>query len=131
MAPGVESGKTRCRPYKESAQRPGWRPTGESLSVFAPLPASFSLPRDHSVCFPDGATFVAGSFQAFVGDFRPELFERARRRFVRVPFGVIRCPRHLTTLPIIWLNLLVRALPRSLLRAIQKESQRRLAIVRR
>ena len=51
-------------------------------------------PRDHGVGFPDGAAFVAGSFQGFVGDFRPEFFERPRCRLVRVPFGIIRCPWH-------------------------------------
>jgi hypothetical protein len=63
------------------------------------LAACFSLPRHHSVCFPDGAAFIAGSFQAFIGDFHPKLFKRSRRRLVGVPFGVIRCPRHLTALP--------------------------------
>jgi hypothetical protein len=51
-------------------------------------------PRDHSVRFPDSAPFVAGSFQAFVGDFRPQLFQRPRGRFVRMPFGVTRSPWH-------------------------------------
>ena len=51
-------------------------------------------PRNHSVRFPDRATFVAGSCQAFVGDFRPQLFQRSRCRLVRMPFGIIRSPRH-------------------------------------
>lgn len=60
----------------------------------APLVAGFRLSPDHSVRFPDSAAFVAGSFQAFVGDFRPEFFELPRGRLVCVPFGVIRSPRH-------------------------------------
>jgi len=47
--------------------------TDQSFFGFAPLVAGFRTPRDHSVRFPDSAAFVAGSFQAFVGDFRPEL----------------------------------------------------------
>ena len=65
----------------------------------APLVVGFRLPCDHSVRFADSAAFVAGLFQAVIGDFRPELFQRPRCRLVRVPFGVIRCPRHLTKLP--------------------------------
>src|SRR5262245_41168299 len=65
------------------------------VGSFAPLSGGFSLTRDHSVCFPDGAAFVTGPFQAFVGDFRPEFLKRVRCRLVRVPFGVIRCPGHL------------------------------------
>ena len=56
--------------------------------------AGFSLPRDHGVGFTDSTTFVAVSLQAFVGDFRPKLFEFRRRRLVRVPFGFIRSPGH-------------------------------------
>ena len=40
---------------------------------FASLVAGFRTPRDNSVRFSDSAAFIAGSFQAFVGDFRPEL----------------------------------------------------------
>jgi len=58
--------------------------------------AVFCLPRDHGVCFSDHATFVAGSFEAFVGDFCPKLFQRPRCCFVRMPFGVVRSPRHLS-----------------------------------
>jgi hypothetical protein len=61
--------------------------------------AGVRLPRDHSVRFPDSAAFVASSFQGFVGDFRPELFQRRRCRLMRVPFGIIRRPRHLIRLP--------------------------------
>jgi len=48
------------------------------------------LPCDHRVGFPDSAAFVAGSFQAFVGDFCPEFLQLPRYCLVRVPFGVIR-----------------------------------------
>jgi len=40
--------------------------------------AVFCLPRDHGVCFSDHATFVAGSFEAFVGNFCPKLFQHHR-----------------------------------------------------
>jgi hypothetical protein len=50
---------------------------------------------NHSVRFPDGATLVAGSFQAFIGNFRPELFQLRRRRLAGVPFCIIRGPGHL------------------------------------
>jgi len=56
------------------------------------------LPCDDGIRFPDRAAFVAGSLQAFVGDFRPNLFQRPRCRLVRMPFGVIRSPRHLSRL---------------------------------
>jgi hypothetical protein len=59
----------------------------------------FRLPRDHSVGFPDSTAFVARSFQGFIGDFRPKLFQRPRRRLVRVPFGIIRSPWHLIRFP--------------------------------
>jgi hypothetical protein len=36
--------------------------------------ASFRLPRDYDIRLPDSAAFIAGAFQAFVGDFRPKLF---------------------------------------------------------
>jgi hypothetical protein len=52
------------------------------------------LSRDHSVRFPDGASFVASVFQALVSDFRPTLFQSLGCRFVRVPFGIIGGPRH-------------------------------------
>jgi len=32
-------------------------------------------------------------------DFRPQLFQRPRRRLVRVPFGIIWSPRHVNQLP--------------------------------
>jgi hypothetical protein len=60
------------------------------ISPDTPLLTGFGPPRDHSVRFPDSAAFVAGSFQAFVGDFCPELLQLRRCRLVRVPFGVIR-----------------------------------------
>jgi hypothetical protein len=101
------------------------------FQIRSALPVCFSLPRDHSVCFSDGATFVAGSFQAFVGDFRPKLFKHARRRFVRVPFGVIWCPRHFDHARDNSAQSACLGLTRSLLGAIQKESQRRLSVVRR
>ena len=47
------------------------------------LVAGFCLPRDHGFRFPDRATFVAGSFQAFVGEFRPKLLQLPRCRFRR------------------------------------------------
>jgi hypothetical protein len=46
--------------------------------------AAFRLSRDHGVRFADGAGFVAGVFQAFVGDFRPKLFEFLRCGLVRL-----------------------------------------------
>jgi len=55
----------------------------------------FRLPRDDGVRFPDRAAFIGGSFQAFVCDLRPKLLQRPRCRLVRMPFGVIRSPRHL------------------------------------
>ncbi len=60
--------------------------------------AVFCVPRDHGVRFPDRAAFVASSFEAFVGDFCPKLFQRSRCRLVRMPFGVVRSPRHLSRL---------------------------------
>ena len=63
------------------------------------LVSAFRLPRDDGVRFPDRAAFIAGSFQAFVCDLRPKLLQRPRRRFVRMPFGVVRSPRHVTSLP--------------------------------
>ena len=56
--------------------------------------ADFRLPRDNGVRFPDRAAFVAGPFQAFVCHLRPKLFQRLRCRLVRMPFGVVRNPRH-------------------------------------
>jgi hypothetical protein len=58
----------------------------------------FLLPCDHRVGFTDSAAFVAGSLQTFVGDFCPKVFQNLGRRLVRVPFSVIRCPRHLIRL---------------------------------
>jgi hypothetical protein len=52
------------------------------------------LSRDHSVRFPDGASFVASVFQALVGDLRPKLFQSLGCRLVRVAFGLIGGPRH-------------------------------------
>jgi len=72
---------------------------GHQVARFAPLVGVFRLPRDHSVRFSDSAAFVAGSFQGFVGDFRPELFQRRRCGLVRVPFGIIRSPRRLMRFP--------------------------------
>jgi hypothetical protein len=57
------------------------------------------LPRDHSVRLANGAAFIAGSFQGFIGDFRPQLLQLPRCRLARVSFGLIRSPRHLTSLP--------------------------------
>jgi hypothetical protein len=59
------------------------------------LVAGVGLPRDNSVRFPDRSGFVAGSFQAFVGDFGPKLLQRPRCRLVRMSFGVVLSPRHL------------------------------------
>jgi hypothetical protein len=61
--------------------------------------AGLRLPRDHGVRLPNCATFIARSFQGFIGDFRPQLLQLLRRRLVRVPFGLIRSPGHLTSLP--------------------------------
>jgi hypothetical protein len=36
--------------------------------------AGFCLSADHSVRFPNSTTLIAGSFQAFISNFRPELF---------------------------------------------------------
>lgn len=58
--------------------------------------ALFRQPSDDRVRFADGAAFVAESVQGFVGDFGPKLLQRRRRRFVRVPLGVVRSPRHFT-----------------------------------
>jgi hypothetical protein len=60
------------------------------------LVGAFRLPRDDGVRFPDRAAFIAGSFQAFVCDLRPKLLQRPRCRLVRMPFGVVRSPRHPT-----------------------------------
>jgi hypothetical protein len=85
--------------------RPSGRPASfqrKAASARAAAAASqlvFRLPRDHSVRFPDSAAFVAGSFQGFIGDFRPKLSQRPRCRLVRVPFGIIRSPRHLIRFP--------------------------------
>jgi hypothetical protein len=62
------------------------------MTPLSALIAGLGLPRDYSVRFPNGAAFVAGSLSGVVGDFRPELFPRCR--LVRVPFGIIRSPRH-------------------------------------
>jgi hypothetical protein len=58
------------------------------------LVGAFRLPRDDGVRFPDRAAFIAGSFQAFVCDLRPKLLQRPRCRPVRMPFGIVRGPRH-------------------------------------
>src|SRR5262245_58496022 len=61
--------------------------------------AGFLLPRDDRVRFPDSAAFVARSFQTFVGDLSPELFQSQGCRLVRVPFCIIRGPRHFIQAP--------------------------------
>jgi hypothetical protein len=58
--------------------------------------ASFGLSPNHSVRFPDSASFVASVFQAFIGDFRPKLLQFRCRRLVGVFFGIIGRPRHLS-----------------------------------
>lgn len=55
-----------------------------------------SLPGNYGICFSDGATFVACSFQRFVSNFRPKLFQFRGSRLARVPFSVIRSPWHWT-----------------------------------
>jgi len=65
------------------------------------LLAGFCLSAHYSIRFPNGATLIAGSFQAFIGNFRPELFQLRRVRFTRVPISIIRSPRHLEVL---WLG---------------------------
>ena len=62
------------------------------------LVGAFRLPRDDGVRFPDRAAFIAGSLQGFVCDLRPKLLQRPRCRLVRMPFGVVRNPRHSTSL---------------------------------
>ena len=57
--------------------------------------ARLCLSSNHSVRLPDRATLVAGPFQAFIGNFRPELFQLRRCRLVGVPFCIIRSPGHL------------------------------------
>src|SRR6516164_2252512 len=52
------------------------------------------LPSDHGVRLPDGATLVAGSFQTFIGNFRPELFQFRRCLLAGVPFSIIFSPGH-------------------------------------
>jgi len=57
--------------------------------------ARLCLSGDHRVCFPDSAALIARSFQAFIGNFRPELLQLCGCRFVGVPFSIIRSPWHL------------------------------------
>jgi hypothetical protein len=80
--------------------RPASQCSGSAVrsGMGALMPVS-RLSGDHGVRFPNGAAFVAGSFQGFVGDFRPEFFQRWCFRLVRVPFGFIRGPWHLIRLP--------------------------------
>src|SRR5580704_11183066 len=64
---------------------------------FEQLAAGVRLPRDYGIGFADRTTFIAGTFQGFVGDLGPQLLKRRRCRLVRVPFGFVRSPRHLMT----------------------------------
>jgi hypothetical protein len=61
---------------------------------FMALAVAFRLPRDHGVHSSDSPAFITGSFQAFVGDLRPRSFSAQVCRLVRMPFGIIRSPRH-------------------------------------
>jgi len=67
---------------------------GEESRLVVP----FRLPGDDGVRFPDRAAFIAGSFQTFVCDLRPKLLKGRGGRLVRMPFGLVRSPRHLTDL---------------------------------
>jgi hypothetical protein len=58
----------------------------------------FCLSADHSVRFPDGTALVGRSFQGFIGNVRPQLLQCRRCRLMRVPFSVVRCPRHMKSL---------------------------------
>jgi hypothetical protein len=57
--------------------------------------AGSCLSRNHSVGLPDGATLITVPFQAFIGHFRPELFQLRRCRLVSVTFRIISSPGHL------------------------------------
>ena len=71
------------------------RTHGSRLLIFSAKElAGLRLPSDHGVRLPDGATLVAGSFQTFIGNFRPELFQFRRCRLAGVPFSIIFSPGH-------------------------------------
>jgi hypothetical protein len=65
-----------------------------TIDAYPPL-ARLCLPGDHSVCLPDGATLIARSFQAFIGNFRPQFLQLCGCRFVGMTFSIIRSPWHL------------------------------------
>jgi hypothetical protein len=74
---------------------------GTTAGELPGLETGFHLPSDYDIRFPDRAAFVACSFQAFIGNFRPELLRlpRCRLMLMRAPFSVFRSPRHLTKFP--------------------------------
>ena len=88
-----------CHLHVNRPQNPGSRSAGETrlfAVVAAETPNLLRLgsgglrPAERpGVGFTDSATFVAVSFQVFVGDFRPKFFEFRRPRLERVPFGFI------------------------------------------
>ncbi len=49
---------------------------------------------DYRVRLSDSAALVASFFQAFIGDFRPQILQRRGACLVRVFFRVVRCPWH-------------------------------------
>ena len=57
--------------------------------------AGLCLSSNNSVRFPNGATLITVPFQAFIGDFRPELFQVRRCGLVSVLFRIISTPGHL------------------------------------
>ena len=90
IEPHATNGRLPGRPVKRQVPEAELFVNGDSCWL-----AGFCLPGDHSICFPDGAAFIAGSFQTFIGDFRPELLQLCGCRFVGVPFSIIRSPWHL------------------------------------
>ena len=65
------------------------------LTFSAKALTGLRLPSDDGVRLADGATLVAGSFQTFIGNFRPERFQFRRCRLAGVPFSIIFSPGHL------------------------------------
>lgn len=63
-----------------------------------PALTGLCLSADHSVRFPDGTALVGRSFQGFIGNFRPQLLQCRRCRLMRVPFSIVRSPRHIKSL---------------------------------
>ncbi len=89
LGQGSEQERAACRQdVKRLCQAELQRNPDDTLSISSCL----QLSSNHSVRLPDGATLVASPFQAFIGNFRPELFQLRRCRFVGVPFCIIRSP---------------------------------------